>query len=717
MKKSLVLIAVTFILFSAAFYILSEKAYATTVDSTTVTTFKHEIAYWWGKVNQHKEDGVWMTDPDGVSGANINKYEYCKKWYPSTVYAVYDDMEYINDFKNAGNLSSFAATVPTYECTDIDITADYEAQKKLFKNNEVVEVNVGGITYQVKLIASSGYNDFLACGDTRFRGELNGSYVTRYLCIGESESITIDNERIKVILKKVIHSQDNVYGVAEVVKDEITTTPLPDLVVEDIEFHQEVPENMIASGNNFLSVKVCNQGTGKYERGGSDNLLNTKLTADGVEASQALLWALDELDSGECSDENLFSVSFFPNITKSDYYTIEAEVDATNIYSESNENNNIYSEVLYINLGEGTPPAQEESTLKHKIAYWWGKVNQHTENGEWITDPDGVSGADIGRYTYCKKWYPSTQYAIYDGREYIEGFQNAGNTGWYSETPVTYHCTNVDVTADYATQKQLFKSGQSETVIVAGEAITVKAEASSLRQDFDTCGDTRIRFKINGSYLTRFMCVDEYDSITYDNGRVKINLLNLIHGEDNIYGVAEIFKEDVQTGELTPVNIEEVVIGEPATSVVTETEGTVREHIHELRGTSKAQKLIQRLKGRILLQVESVGEAYYVSPDSNELYYLQDGPTAYNIMEDTGLGISESDFNTLMSDTTTGQSLRQRVKGKILLRVQANGEAYYINPETLNVTYMVDGDAAYDIMREQSLGISNNDLGEMIGLE
>ena len=42
-----------------------------------------------------------------------------------------------------------------------------------------------------------------------------------------------------------------------------------------------------------------------------------------------------------------------------------------------------------------------------KISYWSGKVNQHTDaNGVWQTDPDGTSGADLDKITYCKKFYP-----------------------------------------------------------------------------------------------------------------------------------------------------------------------------------------------------------------------------------------------------------------------------------------------------------------------
>lgn len=181
--------------------------------------------------------------------------------------------------------------------------------------------------------------------------------------------------------------------------------------------------------------------------------------------------------------------------------------------------------------------------VKHKIAYWWGKVNQHTESGEWMTDPDGVSGANINRYTYCKKWYPTTGYAIYDSREFITDWRNAGNTSSFDMEAVTYHCTEMDVISDYETQKKLFKDGQVVPAVVGGEEIDVEIVVSSLRQDFDTCGNSRVMFKINNNYATRFLCVDEYDSVTYDNGRIKVNLENIIFSENQAYAVADVIKE------------------------------------------------------------------------------------------------------------------------------------------------------------------------------
>src|SRR3989344_4598348 len=95
------------------------------------------------------------------------------------------------------------------------------------------------------------------------------------------------------------------------------------------------------------------------------------------------------------------------------------------------------------------------------------------------------------------------------------------------------------------------------------------------------------------------------------------------------------------------------------------------------------QSLADRLSGRILLQVESYGRAWYVHPVDGTRYYLKDGATAYEIMRTLGLGISNADPEKI--PTATGQAkdvrLLSRVAGRILLQVEERGEAWYVRPE------------------------------------
>ncbi|MFH1661639.1 MAG: hypothetical protein ABIA02_00875 [Candidatus Falkowbacteria bacterium] len=58
-------------------------------------------------------------------------------------------------------------------------------------------------------------------------------------------------------------------------------------------------------------------------------------------------------------------------------------------------------------------------------------------------------------------------------------------------------------------------------------------------------------------------------------------------------------------------------------------------------------ELANSLKGKILLQVESNGEAYYIYPDDNKKYYLGRPADAFRIMRELGLGITNSDLSKI----------------------------------------------------------------------
>lgn len=174
--------------------------------------------------------------------------------------------------------------------------------------------------------------------------------------------------------------------------------------------------------------------------------------------------------------------------------------------------------------------------------------------------------------------------------------------------------------------------------------------------------------------------------------------------------------------------------------------------------------LTNSLEGKILLQVEENGEAWYVDHDIKKKFYLKDGQSAYVALSAFGLGISNEDLSKIpigieerakIIDTdgdglddkleealgtdinnpdTDGDgfsdgdevkngfrpdgagafsidaSIVDRLRGKILLQVESRGEAWYLNPVDGKRYYMKDGEQAYQIMRFLSLGITNNDL-------
>ncbi|MFA4953917.1 MAG: ice-binding family protein [Patescibacteria group bacterium] len=137
--------------------------------------------------------------------------------------------------------------------------------------------------------------------------------------------------------------------------------------------------------------------------------------------------------------------------------------------------------------------------------------------------------------------------------------------------------------------------------------------------------------------------------------------------------------------------------------------------------SASSATLSKGLGGKILLQVQQHGEAWYVHPVSGKRYYMQDGPTAYGMMRSFGLGITDANLANIPSVTTTDElkqsfsvcsanSAANKVKGKILLQVQQHGEAWYVATDKCRRIYMKDGAAAYTIMRFLGLGITDADL-------
>lgn len=117
--------------------------------------------------------------------------------------------------------------------------------------------------------------------------------------------------------------------------------------------------------------------------------------------------------------------------------------------------------------------------------------------------------------------------------------------------------------------------------------------------------------------------------------------------------------------------------------------------------------LSDRLSGRILLQVEDKGEAWYVNPENKKRHYLGRPSDAFLIMRDLGLGISDKDFDSF-KDSAPAQ-----LAGKILLKVEDKGEAYYVNPLDLKMHYLGRPADAFELMRKLGLGITDKDLNQI----
>lgn len=173
--------------------------------------------------------------------------------------------------------------------------------------------------------------------------------------------------------------------------------------------------------------------------------------------------------------------------------------------------------------------------------------------------------------------------------------------------------------------------------------------------------------------------------------------------------------------------------------------------------------LNSKLAGKILLQVESSGEAWYVNPVNLSRYYLGRPKDAFEVMQYFGIGIknidllkipvglielddNDDDFDLLTNrlETALGtmplssdsdndgysdydeiinsynplgegsilleEEFARANSGRILLQVENNGEAWYVNPEDLKRYYLGRPSDAFSVMENLGLGISEYNI-------
>lgn len=179
----------------------------------------------------------------------------------------------------------------------------------------------------------------------------------------------------------------------------------------------------------------------------------------------------------------------------------------------------------------------------------------------------------------------------------------------------------------------------------------------------------------------------------------------------------------------------------------------------------RAATLQESVRGRILLDVERRGEAWYVVPDVVERTYLGRPENAYRVLRDYGLGITDdnlrripiappgtsgddgdgdglsaafeaaigssdenadSDFDGIDDgrEVAAGtlpdgagriidRALADRLAGKILLQVEGRGEAWYVHPVDGRRHYLGRPDDALRVMQRTALGISADNLSRV----
>ncbi len=146
-----------------------------------------------------------------------------------------------------------------------------------------------------------------------------------------------------------------------------------------------------------------------------------------------------------------------------------------------------------------------------------------------------------------------------------------------------------------------------------------------------------------------------------------------------------------------------------------------------------------RLSGRILIQAESRGEAWYVNPSDNKRYYLGRPQDAFVLMQKLSLGITDTDLNKIPPAVVAGidsdkdghnddiefkngynpfgdgkldldSAFTAKNLGKIFLAVEQGGQAWYLSPADQKRYFLNRPADAFAIMKKLGLGISNKNI-------
>jgi hypothetical protein len=730
------------------------------------------ISYWYGKVNQHTKDGVWYTDPDGTSGANIDKLTYCKKWYPNTV----SIKDYSNtsepDWKAAGNTGSYTSVKPVYKCVQKATTL--QKPDLTFSNPEIY------VDHQNPLPGDAV--TFTTLSKNMSQYPITGTFYVKWYKDGvEQEACRKSYSNVAANWEDM--SDCTVYNIKSATGSE--SEGIVHMVVK-IDPTNSISESNESNNKLVKNIYIGNTSTSKN----CTELNNDSTTGQYFDV---------------CKNNNYGFVCFDKH--SGQYQGCSKTLGEGCTESNTNAARNISCSVNPTDLD-----------LTPRISYWAGKVNQHTEDGVWKTDPDAVSGANINKLTYCKKWYPKTTSYEYYGKETITDWRHRGNGGSYTSTKRVYKCVQGENVAPLSTPL-ISKIPTNDDIISNGTydlyKFSVAADTTGL------VGLYKFTFEIENKYtelglveLSLYqgnLLIDTVD-VTSEN-----SIIEMYADLNTPYTIvpAGTLKNFTLKGAVTkyqsgkPYALDVKILGDPGQSYIDplkasevdalannnfiwtdfaiatssaelskqwyngnlikylyttpnssddqsdDNNSTTPKNRNEIKKQVKQTRSIaKRLAGRLLLAVERKGRIYYVDNDNYEKYEVTFG-NLMNLFRKLALGISNQDLDTIPIDPDSvddntdsdgdGFSDRQevlkgfnphlksdpnhpgndqmkfreqtynRLKGRILLQAEGNGQIWYVDQD--GERWEVTWDNAMNLFRKLSLGINNQDLDEIVEQE
>lgn len=127
---------------------------------------------------------------------------------------------------------------------------------------------------------------------------------------------------------------------------------------------------------------------------------------------------------------------------------------------------------------------------------------------------------------------------------------------------------------------------------------------------------------------------------------------------------------------------------------------------------SFAQAESSPLDGRILLDVDRQGEAWYVMPKTHKRYFLGRPEDAWQIMRSLSLGVSRETLLRIPRplERAVDTELVDRLRGMFLLDVEGRGEVWYVDPVEGTRQFLGKPAEAFALMQQKALGVRTTDL-------
>jgi hypothetical protein len=367
------------------------------------------VAFWCGKVNQHVSGGEWTTDSDGISGCPSksahadSKLSYCQKFYPSTTSVEPAGPERIYFYsRNNGEPSNYS-TKQTYRCVNSQSSNDDPTARFSMDPNPVAEGN----TFTLDASGSSDTED-------------NNNQLT-YQWDFASDDFPGQNETGQIVSNSINNfPSDGRRAMTLTVED---TDGATDTTTRYI---REKAANSDPTASNDSYATEENTTLREYGSG----VLGNDSDPDNDNLSAELV---SDVSNGRLSLDSDGSFRYNPRRPGDDSFT----------YRVSDGDGGSDTATVSISVsGDST------ADIDKGVAFWCGKVSQHVSGGEWVTDPDGISGCPSksrhadSKLSYCQKWYPETDTVRRAGVERIFFYSRNNDEPSSYSNKMTYQCVS-----------------------------------------------------------------------------------------------------------------------------------------------------------------------------------------------------------------------------------------------------------------------------------